>query len=146
MDTSSGGLGSWCTSRICAGSAAEVAAHVEQRVVLDPRFAAAGSSLEVTAPASTYAPATMGPPRRHVARLRFSRWRRPAMVTLEVERWSSDRCELLIRPGPRAPFRSDAYLGAALALVEAVARDVELTRAAAARPDAGGHGGLRRAS
>ena len=147
MDTSSGWLGSWCTSRKCAGSAVEVAASLEQRVVGDPRFAVANASLVVIAAGATGRVATMGPRRVHAARLRFSRWRVPAMVTLEIERWSADACELLIRPGRRAPVRSDAYLGAALALVEAVAMDLELTRMTTATgPAADRRGGLRRAS
>ncbi|MFA5884362.1 MAG: hypothetical protein WDA60_10970 [Acidimicrobiia bacterium] len=147
MDTSSGWLGSWCTSRICEGSAAEIAASLEQRVARDPQFAVANASLEVTAPGATGAVATMGPRRVHAARLRFSRWRVPAKVTLEIERWSADACELLVRPGRRAPVRSDAYLGAALALVEAVAIDLELARMSVTTgPAADGRGGLRRAS
>jgi hypothetical protein len=143
MDTSSGGLGSWCTSRICAGSAAEVAAHIEQRVVLDPRFATAGATLDLARPDGSVV--NVGAPRTYAARLRFSRWRRPARVTLEIERWSTDRSELLIRPGRRAPYRSDAYLDAALALVDAVGSAVDRTTAVVADP--GAHApGLRRAS
>jgi hypothetical protein len=143
MDTSSGGLGSWCTSRICAGSAAEVAAHIEQRIVLDSRFATAVATLDLNR--SGRSVASVGAPRSYAARLRFSRWRRPARVTLEIERWSTDRSELLIRPGRHAPYRSDAYLDAALALADAVGSEVDRTAAVVADPGAR-EPGLRRAS
>jgi hypothetical protein len=143
MDTSSGGLGSWCTTRICAGSAAEVAAHVEQRIVLEPRFRTADATLELTRPDGSLA--SFGSPRSYPARLRFSRWRLPTRVTLEIEPWSVDRAELLVRPGRRTPFRSEAYLAAALALVGEVAFEVERAAVAVTSPDAHTPG-LRRAS
>jgi hypothetical protein len=145
MDTSSGRIGSWCTTRVCAGSVVEVAALLRRRLAEDPRFSAGVASLELVSTAASPV-ATVGPPRVHRAWLRYSRWRPAARVTLEIERWSTEESEVLVRPSRRLPRAEDAYFAAALALVDAVVVDLERRAlGAVSEPRATGDG-LRRAS
>lgn len=125
MDTWSGApRPSWCTTRVCEGSAAEVAALLDGFAVGGVRVTIAGARLALDASGPVAGVTTVAAARVHGARLRYSRWLPPARVTVEVEPWSRDRCELLIRPARRLPPGADAYLRAAVHLVDALALEL----------------------
>ena len=92
------------------------------------RVTVAGGALELVGdrmPRNGVRP--MAPQPAHRARLRYARWLPKARVTLEVEPWSADTCELVIRPDRRLPPVPDTYLRTAVAIVQAIAAEVDRT-------------------
>ena len=137
---------SWCTTRICNGSVADVAALLESYAASDGRFTVPGATLALrgTAPPANGV-ATVAPRRVHDARLRYARWLPAVRVSVEVDRWSVDACEVLVRPAARPPFAPDAYFAATVALLASMVDEVERALAADPAPASAGTP-LRRAS
>lgn len=145
MDARSGSMQtSWCTTRVCEGSVAEVAALLESHGAGRARFTVPGASLVLEPPRGVPGVSAVSPRRVHRARLRYSPWAPAARVTVEVEPWSPGRTEVLIRPARRLPPGADAYLRAAAGLVDVLAREVVPPALAPPAPMAGVP--LRRAS
>ena len=120
---------SWCTTRRCEGSAAEVAALLQGYAVGSTRLTVDGAVLAFGSSAPPVPGlAAVAPPRTRDARLRYARWRPAARVTVEVEPWSTDRSEIAIRPARRLPPGADAYFAAATALLGALVLDLGLDR------------------
>jgi len=117
---------SWCASRRCRGSVTEIAEYLTARFGDDPTVITAPGRLTVV-PGATRAVVTVGPVRTHRARLSFGAWRPEARVTIEVEPWSRTESELLVRPTRRPPFGEDAYFAATLAVLEALAAEIDAT-------------------
>ena len=130
MDTRSGlPETSWCTTHVCEGSAAELAALLQGYTVGQTRLTVGRAALilgEAGPQASDVA--TVVAPRVHHARLRYTRGLPAARVTVEVEPWSADRSEIVIRPARRLPPGADAYFAAATALLGALVLDLGLDR------------------
>jgi hypothetical protein len=76
-------------------------------------------------PGTMGAVVTVGPVRAHRARLSYGAFRPSARVTIEVEPWSRTESELLLRPTRRPPLGEDAYFAAALAVLEALASEID---------------------
>jgi hypothetical protein len=134
---------SWCASRRCRGSVTEIAEYLTARFWDDPTVITAPGRLTVL-PGASRAVVTVGPVRTHRAKLAFAAWRPAARVTIEVEAWSRTDSELLVRPTRRPPLGEDAYFAAALAVLEALAAEIDasLTLVSGIAPSEG----LRRAS
>ena len=134
---------SWCASRRCRGSVTEIAEYLTARFGDDPTVITAPGRLTVL-PGASRAVVTVGPVRTHRAKLAFGILRPAARVTIEVEAWSRTDSELLVRPTRRPPLGEDAYFAAALAVLEALAAEIDasLTLVSAIAPNEG----LRRAS
>jgi len=115
---------SWCASRRCRGSLPEVAEYLTGRFGDDATVITEPGRLTVV-PGTNGAVATVGPVRVHRARLSFGALRPSARVTIEVEPWSRAESELLLRPTRRPPLGEDAYFAAALAVLEALAAEIE---------------------
>jgi hypothetical protein len=115
---------SWCVSRRCLGSVAEIAEYLTGRFRSDATVITEPGRLTVV-PGIIGAVVTVGPVRVHRARLRFGILRPPARVTIEVEPWSGTESELLLRPTRRPPRGEDAYFAAALAVLEALAAEID---------------------
>jgi hypothetical protein len=122
---SSKGL-SWCASRRCRGSAAEVAAYLAERFADDPTVVAGKGRLTVGLGGPSRV-ATVGPVRAHRAKLVFGSWRPSTKVTIEGEPWSRSESELLVRPTRRPPRAEDAYFASVLAVLEALAAEIDAT-------------------
>lgn len=131
MDTWSGlSEWSWCTTRVCDGSVADIAVLIETYCAGGARFTVPGATLVLDPPGES-GPGVVtpvGPRRVHRARLRFSRWRPAARVTVEVEPWAVGSCEVLVRPTRRLPGARDAYFRGALATLSALVAEVERDR------------------
>jgi len=136
--------GSWCTARRCPGGAAEVAQVVASRFASEARLEVDGGWLQVAPGSDRDAVTPMGPARAHRARLAFSRWRPAARVSIEIERWSADECEVVVRPHRRVPMTPDRYFVVALQVVEALVG--EIMQAPTAAASGTGNRELRRAS
>jgi hypothetical protein len=119
---------SWCVSRRCGGSAADIAEYLVARLGHDPAVIAERGRLTV-ASGRPGAVATVGPIRAHRAKLAFAAWRRSARVTIEVTPWSRTESELLLRPTRRPPLGGESYYAAALAVLEALAIEVDMSLA-----------------
>jgi hypothetical protein len=134
---------SWCASRRCTGSVTEIAGYLTARFDDDATVITPPGRLTVV-PGGGRTVVNVGPARVHRARLRFGAWRPAARVTIEAEPWSRTQSELLVRPTRRPPLGEDAYFAAALAVLEALAAEVDasLTLVSEIPPSEG----LRRAS
>jgi hypothetical protein len=134
---------SWCASRRCGGSVTEIAEYLTGRFADDATVVTEPGRL-VVVPPTTGAVVTVGPVRVHRARLSFGVLRPSARVTIEVDPWSRTESELLLRPTRRPPLGEDAYFAAALAVLEALATEIDasLTLVSEIAPD----DRLRRAS
>lgn len=129
MDWSGLPQASWCTTRRCEGSAAEVAALLQGSAVGATRLTVDGAALTLGEPGpSLPGVVTVTPPRVFAARLRYVRWLPAARVTVEVEPWSTDRSEIVIRPARRLPPGADAYFAAATTILGALVLDLGLDR------------------
>jgi hypothetical protein len=117
---------SWCASRRCRGSLAEVAAYLADRFAEDAIVVTASGRLTVV-PRSPSDVATVGPARSHRAKVAFGSWPFPTRVTIEVEPWSRTESELLVRPTRRPPRTEDAYFAAVLEVLEALAAEIDAT-------------------
>ena len=117
---------SWCASRRCRGSVADVAAHLADRFADDPTVITAAGRLTVI-PDATRGVVTVGPVRSRRARVAFGSWRFPARVTIEIEPWSRTESELLVRPTRRPPRGEDAYFAAVLDALEVLAIEIDAT-------------------
>jgi hypothetical protein len=118
---------SWCASRRCRGSVAEVAALLADRFADDPTVITRTGRLTVASGAPRGV-ATVGPVRVHRAKLGFGAWRPSTKVTIEVEAWSRSESELLVRPTRRPPLAEDAYFASVLAVLETLAAEIDATR------------------
>ena len=115
---------SWCASRRCRGSVAEIAEYLTGRFGDDATVITGRGRLTVVP--RTHGPVvTVGPVRAHRARLSFGALRPSARVTIEVEPWSRTESELLLRPARRPPLGEDAYFAAVLAVLEALASEID---------------------
>src|SRR4051794_30286255 len=121
---------SWCTTRVCDGSVAEVATLIECYGAGGARFTVPDGTLAFDMPDDRRSGAVtqVGPRRIHSARLRYARWRPAARVTVEVEPWSAGSCEVLVRPRCRLPQAPDGYFRAAVATITALAAELEQDR------------------
>jgi hypothetical protein len=117
---------SWCASRRCRGSVTEVAEQLTARF-LDDATVTAGPGRLTVAPGTSHGVATVGPVRVRRAKLSFGAWRRTARVTIEVEPWSRSESELLVRPTRRPPLGEHAYFEAVLAVLDALAAEIDAT-------------------
>jgi hypothetical protein len=115
---------SWCTSRRCPGSVAQIADYLTGRFGDDATVITDPGRLTVV-PKDARAVVTVGPVRAHRARLSYGAFRPSARVTIEVEPWSRTESELLLRPTRRPPLGEDAYFAAALAVLEALASEID---------------------
>lgn len=120
---------SWCTSRRCNGSMTEVTTYLQDRFVADGIVATDPGRLAVSTP-EPGAVASVHAPREYRARLEFGGWRGRMPVTVEVAPWSNDECELLVRPVRRPPTPGSSYFAAAIAVVDALAKEVSFATAA----------------
>ena len=109
---------------------AEVTAYLEQRFGSDNVVATQPGRLAVRSPAPASV-VNVHAPREFRGRLEFAAWRRRTPVTVEVAPWSNGECELLVRPVRRPPA-SSAYYAAALAVVDALAKEVSFAKVATA--------------
>lgn len=135
MDTWSGVRASWCTTSVCEGSVAEVAALLASYGTSGARFAVPGASLELRGGLGAQAGVTaVAPSRVHPARVRYARWLPPTRVTVEVDPWSRERSEVLIRPHRRLPVDRERYLRASRALVDALVRELAIGTTAPTEP------------
>lgn len=149
MDTWSGlSDWSWCTTRVCDGSVATVAALIESYGAGGAEFTATGATLALDPPGEPRSDAVtpVGPRRIHPARLRYSRWRPAARVTVEVDPWAEGSSEVLLRPRRRLPGAGDAYFRGALAAIAALVAEVEQDRRDAGSAGRTPMAPLRRAS
>jgi len=131
MDTWSGlSEWSWCTTRVCDGSVAAVAALIDSYSAGGAEFTVPGATLALDLPGAPRngAVTPVGPRRIHPARLRFSRWWPAARVTVEVDPWAEGSSEVLVRPTRRLPGPRDAYFRGALATLAALVAEVERDR------------------
>lgn len=129
METWSGAMStSWCATKVCDGSVADVATLLEAYRSSGARFTSPGAALELGGDVDPGAGVTpMAPRRVHAARVRYVRWLPAARVTVEVDPWSQQRSEVLIRPVGRLPVARERFLDATVALVNALV--AELARA-----------------
>jgi hypothetical protein len=148
MDTWSGALNaSWCATRVCEGSVAEVAMLLASHGRTGARFMVPGAALELRGDVGAQAGVTpVAPARVHHARVRYAPWMPAVRVTVEVDPWSNGRSEVLIRPARRLPVARDRYLAASVALLDAVATDLGLSTVAPSAARVGGPDRLPRAS
>lgn len=146
MEPWSGAMTSWCTTRVCEGSAAEVAALLQGYAVGRTRLVAGPAVLTLDEDSAAPGVTPVVAARIRGARLRYARGRPAARVSVEVEPWSPDRCEIVVRPARRRPPGGDAYFRAAAGLLEALVLDLGLERLRSAGAEAGPHRPLRRAS
>jgi len=131
MDTWSGlSEWSWCTTRVCDGSVAAVAALSESYGAGGAEFTVTGATLALDPPGAPPSDAVtpVGPRRIHPARLRYSRWRPAVRVTVEVDPWTESSSEVVVRPRRRLPSGRDAYFRGALATLAALAAEVDRDR------------------
>jgi len=115
---------SWCASRRCRGSVPDVATYLAERFADDATVITNPGRLTVVA-ASTADVVTVGPVRAHRAKVSLGAWPVPARVTIEVEPWSRAESELLVRPTRRPPRLGDAYFATVLAVLEALAFEID---------------------
>ena len=134
---------SWCASRRCRGSVAEIAEYLTARFGADPTVITEPGRLTVVTDAPGALP-TVAPVRAHRAKLTFGTWRPAARVTIEVDAWSRTESELLVRPRRRPPRGEDAYFAAALAVLEALVTEVDASLTLVS--ESAQSEGLRRAS
>src|SRR5262245_19746317 len=134
---------SWCASRRCRGSVTEIAEYLTARFGDDPTVITAPGRLTVR-PGASRAVVNVGPVRTHREQWTFGAWRPAARVTIEVDPWSRTDSELLLRPTRRPPIGDDAYFAAALAVLEALAAEIDASLTLVS--DIAAHEGLRRAS
>jgi hypothetical protein len=120
---------SWCTTKVCEGSADEVAAIVEGRLKRDTCIEVGGGRLDLEVPARGVV-VPVAPSHVYPGRLRARPWWPATRVTLEVWPWSRCEAEILLRP--RRCVRDDRYFAVALAVLEALSREVSASRASAA--------------
>jgi hypothetical protein len=117
---------SWCATRRCRGSVAEVAALLAERFADDATVITEAGRLTVV-PGASRGVATVGPVRAHRAKVTFGSWPFKSRVTVEVEAWSNTESELLVRPTRRPPMVEDAYFASVLAILEALADELDAT-------------------
>jgi hypothetical protein len=116
----------WCASRRCRGSVADVAAYLSDRFADDANVITESGRLTVVpSPARDVVP--VGPVRSHRAKVAYGSWPFPARVTIEIEPWSRTESEVLVRPTRRLPRVEDAYFAAVLGALEALAVEIDAT-------------------
>jgi hypothetical protein len=115
---------SWCATRRCQGSVAEVAASLAERFADDAAVITPSGRLTVV-PGGPRDVATVGPVRLHRAKVTVGSWPIPARVTIEIEPWSRTESELLVRPTRRPPWVEDAYFASVLSVLETLAAEVD---------------------
>ena len=117
---------SWCASRRCRGSVADVAAYLADRFADDATVVTESGRITVTA-RSPGDVVSVGPVRSHRAKVAFGSWPFPTRITIEVEPWSRTESELLVRPTRRPPRVEDAYFAVVLEALEVLAAEIDVT-------------------
>ena len=112
---------SWCVTRRCQGSVAEVAASLAERFADDAAVITPSGRLTVV-PGGPRGVASVGPDR---AKVTVRSWPIPARVTIEIEPWSRTESELLVRPTRRPPWVEDAYFASVLSVLETLAAEID---------------------
>ena len=115
---------SWCASRRCRGSVAEVAEYLAERFADDATVITQSGRITVL-PGPARDVATVGPVRSYRAKVSCGTWPFPARVTIEIDPWSRTESELLVRPTRRPPRVEDAYFASVLAALEALAFEID---------------------
>ena len=115
---------SWCASRRCRGSVPDVATYLAERFADDAIVITQSGRITVI-PGPARDVATVGPVRSYRAKVSCGTWPFPARVTIEVDPWSRTESELLVRPTRRPPRLGDAYFATVLAVLEALAFEID---------------------
>jgi hypothetical protein len=117
---------SWCASRRCRGSVADVATYLADRFADDATVVTESGRLTVV-PRTPGDLMIVGPVRSHRAKVKVGSWPIPTRVTIEIESWSRAESELLVRPTRRPPRVENAYFAAVLGALEVLAAEIDAT-------------------